>query len=1168
MNMNNHSTFGPCSVDPHLPANFWRYARLAWSHYAFVVIAASVPAQTDQAPSAAAQTEVEPVVLAAEPVVLAAEPVVLSPFTVSTSKMVGYQADSTLSGMGMRTPLVDIASSVSVITPQIFADTASRDLRDVLVYQAGIEVTGAGGNFAGATTEPPLSNNVGTRVRGLAAAQLSRNSYRSVIPNNAYNLARVDINRGANALLFGVGSPAGIINYSTQDAQIGKSLYEAEVSADNFGSVRQSVNANVVVIPKQFAVRVAGVNDRKEFQQKPSFNEDQRIYGAFTWEIQKLRRGVLSGTTIRGSFEEGKINSNNPRMLPPQDHLSGWFEDTIWPQWLAAGIVPKTAHDPVVPFTNSVVANNRGVAVMRDTNRSPVAVFPDPSSLSARDVVGTANGQTVLGRPFVSNSFFFPTGTVGTAVNLASARFFEGLTNRAAGGGVVPDSEFYIQKTISDPSIFDYNNRMLDGPNKEEKMKLASRNIVLEQLFFRGKAGFEIGYDYQQATESRQSLLPEDNQWIAIDVNTRMWDGTPNPNFGRAMTGQRGSGSWVHNQIETLRSKAFFEYDATTHSQSRWAKWLGRHTISLLYQDEDFDTENRAGSLYSTTQFWPNGLSQDRNAFTGKNLTTLNYLSESLATRRTPAGANIVGVTANRLDLPALLNGQGVFLTRAPGTAANANQPAQAIQYLPFTFFRADDTLSTMSLTAVKNKRRLESKAFALQSYIFDGHIVGTIGWRREEVTTTRVTAPVITNGENYRLVDDPRYSLSDPTASRQFYRATPRSWSLVGKLPDKWVPKGSLVSKVSLFTGSSENFDPPASASVNAFGTSLPPASGTSRDLGFNLNAFGDRVGIRFTHYKTDQIGVANGGLTGAIDSIVTTHLDAFRSVLAGYNPNGGNGFPTGYVAPPQALLDLYRVTINNNTISSTSSGVIDTSDYVSKGNEIEITFAMKRGLSLMMNAAQQESTRLNSGAALRRLLYNTPVSGFSSLAQAWSTDTAKGTALAAGVPFDGVNSLAQRMRAVVQSYNRVALADGGPTSELSEYRANLIVNYGFSEGSLRGFGVGGAVRYQSKAAVGMPITTYESDGSPSDGIAENTDFRAVDIENPFYGPALTDIDAWISYKRKIWKGIDFRVQLNVRNLFADQKLIPVAVQPDGTAGVSRIPQPRTVALTTQFSF
>jgi outer membrane receptor protein involved in Fe transport len=1126
----------------------------AWSHLALAAIAASSFAQTAPASGVASQT--------------ADEFVELSPFKVTTSKDVGYQADSTLSGMGLRTPLTDIASAISVITPQIFTDTASRDLRDVLVYQAGIEVSGVAGNFAGSTTEPPLSNNVGTRVRGLAAAQLSRNYYRSVIPSNAYNLARVDINRGANALLFGVGSPAGIINYSTQDAQLGKSLYEAEASVDNFGSMRQSVNANVVVIPKQFAVRIAGLNDRKEFKQKPSFNEDQRIYGAFTWEIQKLRRGLLSGTTIRGNFEEGRINANNPRILPPQDHLSGWFEDTIWPQWVAAGIVPKTAHDPVVPFTNSVVANNRGVAVTRDTNRSPVAVFPDPSSLTARDVVGTVNGQTVLGRPWVSNNFYFPTGAVGTAVNLASARFFEGLTNRAAGGGSVPDSEFYIQKTLSDPSIFDYYSRMLDGPNKEEKMKLVSRNIVLEQLFFQGKAGFEIGYDYQRATESRQSLLPEDNQWIAIDVNTRMWDGTLNPNFGRAMTGQRGSGSWVNNQVETIRSKAFFEYDATAHSQSRWAKWLGRHMISLLYQDEEFDTEDRAGSLYSTTQFWPNGLSQDRNAFTGKNLTTLNYLSESLATRRTPAGANIAGVTANRLDLPALLNGQGVFLTRAPGTAANANQPAQAIQYLPFTYFRADDALSTMSLTAVKNKRRLESEALALQSNLLDNHIVGTIGWRREEVTTMRVSAPVITNGENYRLTDDPRYSLSDPSASRQRYRATLRSWSVVGKLPGQWIPKGSFVSKVSLFAGSSENFDPPASASVNAFGTSLPPASGTSRDFGFNLSALGDRVGVRFTHFKTDQIGVANGGLTGAINSIVTTHLDAFRSVLAGYNPNGGNGFPTGYVTPPQALLDLYQVTINNNTISSTSSGVIDTSDYVAEGNEIEVTFAMNRSLRLTMNAAQQESTRLNSGAALRRLLYDTPVPGFSSLVQAWSTDTAKGTALAAGVPFDGVNSLAQRMRATLQSYNRVALADGAPTSELSEYRANLIVNYSFSEGSLKGFGIGGAARYQSKAAVGLPITTYESDGRPSDGVAESTDFRAVDTKNPFYGPSVTDIDAWVSYKRKIWKGIDFRVQLNVRNLFADEELIPVAVQPDGTAGVSRIPQPRTVTLTTQFSF
>ncbi|MCG8527381.1 MAG: hypothetical protein MI748_13430 [Opitutales bacterium] len=44
--------------------------------------------------------------------------------------------------------------------------------------------------------------------------------------------------------------------------------------------------------------------------------------------------------------------------------------------------------------------------------------------------------------------------------------------------------------------------------------------------------------------------------------------------------------------------------------------------------------------------------------------------------------------------------------------------------------------------------------------------------------------------------------------------------------------------------------------------------------------------------------------------------------------------------------------------------------------------------------------------------------------------------------------------------------------------------------------------------------------------------------------------------------------IQLNVRNVFYDAKLIPVSTNPDGSVAAWRIPQPRTVEFSAAFEF
>ena len=57
------------------------------------------------------------------------------------------------------------------------------------------------------------------RIRGIAAPDRTRNFFVTDIPFNTYNTERVDINRGANSFLFGLGSPAGLLNNALSKAR-------------------------------------------------------------------------------------------------------------------------------------------------------------------------------------------------------------------------------------------------------------------------------------------------------------------------------------------------------------------------------------------------------------------------------------------------------------------------------------------------------------------------------------------------------------------------------------------------------------------------------------------------------------------------------------------------------------------------------------------------------------------------------------------------------------------------------------------------------------------------------------------------------------------------------------------------------------------------------------
>ena len=158
-------------------------------------------------------------------------PVQMTPFEVDSSQDTGYRARSSLAGSRVNTDLKDIASPITVVTKDFLNDIGAVDVNDILTYEVGTEGTkdfSSNTSQLGRTSDNATQDPAGaTRGRGLAAFDFTRDYFYSLsdvitgysaqsVGFDTYNLDSITISRGADSILAGLGSPAGIINIAPQ----------------------------------------------------------------------------------------------------------------------------------------------------------------------------------------------------------------------------------------------------------------------------------------------------------------------------------------------------------------------------------------------------------------------------------------------------------------------------------------------------------------------------------------------------------------------------------------------------------------------------------------------------------------------------------------------------------------------------------------------------------------------------------------------------------------------------------------------------------------------------------------------------------------------------------------------------------------------------------------
>ena len=129
-----------------------------------------------------------------------------------------------------------------------------------------------------------------------------------------------------------------------------------------------------------------------------------------------------------------------------------------------------------------------------------------------------------------------------------------------------------------------------------------------------------------------------------------------------------------------------------------------------------------------------------------------------------------------------------------------------------------------------------------------------------------------------------------------------------------------------------------------------------------------------------------------------------------------------------------------------------------------------------------------------------------------------------------------------------------------------NFVSRYSFSEGMLRGSFVGVCYRFRSPQNLGYLASLVPNEfpltGAPAQVL--------VPARNaPLEGEMVSETELFLGYTRRFGKRVNWRVQLNIRNLLDDQS--PLEQRANITAGfrtVYSIPEPRSFILTNTFTF
>jgi hypothetical protein len=156
--------------------------------------------------------------------------------------------------------------------------------------------------------------------------------------------------------------------------------------------------------------------------------------------------------------------------------------------------------------------------------------------------------------------------------------------------------------------------------------------------------------------------------------------------------------------------------------------------------------------------------------------------------------------------------------------------------------------------------------------------------------------------------------------------------------------------------------------------------------------------------------------------------------------------------------------------------AGRTDTIDFSAHGTEMELVYNPTHNLRILANVAHQQTVQTNSYKVFKEFVEKmTPI--WAELGNIPRNGYPVGYGPNNPPPASTQTLMAWLIPTVYVPYATLVATDGSASAEQRKWRANLVANYTFGPNSifgdkLKGWSIGGSVRWQDKVGIGYPTT------------------------------------------------------------------------------------------------
>jgi len=731
--------------------------------------------------------------------------VILSPFLVSTDEDRGYFSASTLSGTRLDTPAKFIAASISEVNKALMVDLGQFNMMELVDFTTNAVAydNSRTGSFSDGGQNGSFTSPFQAQIRGAQISSTSRDFFVTRVPDDGYNTDRVSVNRGPNSILFGIGSPFGIVNSVSNWATM-KNSYQIATRFDNWDSRRASFRLNQQIIPEKIAVHLAALHEDRSVNLKPSNRVSDRVYGAVT--IKPFKK-----TVIRGAFEHGLIDNISARAQPVEDGLSAW---------IAAG---RKELPPEL--------QNGGARFATFLTTTPALTAQQPALNTLLDTLGFQMGSAGNNqKPTIILNSKSPMPWM-SSLGVPVTKYSQGV-------GIAKSQN---QTLVDSPIPYTANTL---GKNSGFRQHFQNHTIIVDQNL--GENLFvEAIFNRQNSNYLARNMATVQNNWLGIDKNptlvTAIGQVMPNPNYNRYFVGYWNSGLIMrYNDDDNLLIQAAYKFDFEKHSRGRLGKVLGRHNIVGLAQRTLADVVTNAsiqpknstpGALFNKIPQMPATYFTQINSAPNNPLMAINYID--------PADSSTWVV-------PDMEKVFGQYKEYFAGTPLPPADPSGV-------------TPIYVVGSSTRNFQVINSKAVVVQSFFWDERIATTLGWR-EDVAVNRAFASSASSAVTYNGMTGWQANVGevDRYKGNQYYpviynKVTGRTYTGgIVAYPLRWF---------GVFYNQSKNFGSVGSAAaIDIFGDPLPPSSAVGKDWGVRFSLWKGKIDLNIGQYTTVQTNVTNG--------------------------------------------------------------------------------------------------------------------------------------------------------------------------------------------------------------------------------------------------------------------------------------------------------------------